>query len=284
MSAMQIYLGLALLATADAMTPIRTLDKGLLQDQLGDFAEADMSLQEMVWSQMQLRMAQTRVASDKTKTETLPAMKMHKKPSVLYAVFTSGSEPYRAKLEAQMKTWAKKPIKEGRFIALGGRDYPSQFVKPGVVESVNCTDQHGGLSCKEASLIEIGAKRGVDWTFIIGEDNYVDVEKLEEALQHYDPKEMQGLGCVGCGKGIRSFGHLVSANGAWCGGCGYALSKKTVASLLQKNHGVNGLIKQYGGRDSQKMPNDMNTAKKMMEIGAKLLSFPGSLEGNASPL
>jgi len=227
-----------------------------------------------------LRAKQTENASAMTRATSMPLGALGPEAKVLYGVFTSASSQYRAKLEAQMETWAKPLIADGRFIAIGGRDYRAELLVPGVVESADCNDKWPGLSCKEAHLIAEGAKRGVDWIFVIGEDNYVDSALLEQKLRSFSPNEFLGLGCIGCGTGHSEYGSEINAKGSFCGGCGYALSRTTMSKLTEK--GVDSLISEYGGPDYQSMPNDMNTGKAMRVRGAQLKQFPGPLEGNPS--
>jgi len=192
-------------------------------------------------------------------------------PKVVYAVFTSGRPAYRSKLEALMETWAAKPIKEGRFIAIAGRTYPKEWQSDHVV-AVDCDDGTTSLSCKEAMLLVEGAKRGADWLFISGEDNYVDTDRLEQLIstqgKAYSPESKVALGCLGCGYGNRDFCEGVQTKSGFCGGCGYAISRGTLAQMTA--NGTEALVNEYGGHGRQKMPNDMSTSCALYERGVDL--------------
>jgi hypothetical protein len=267
MSPLAICLLFGVIANASAIN-LRTRSSNIHEATAGAYGHRTMS-------ELMFRLNQTMAASAVTRNTEAPAGALLADIQVMYGVFTSKGDTFQRKLEAQLDTWAQQPAKEGRFLALGGRDYPRESLVPGLVEAVDCTDSYGGLSCREAHLIAEGAKRGVDWIFIIGEDNYIDTAMLENKLRSYRPDDFKGLGCIGCGKDIQAFGDAVSTKGSFCGGCGYALSKQTLIKLTE--NGLDNLISEYGSTEMQNMPNDMNTGHAIWKRGGELEPFPGEL-------
>jgi hypothetical protein len=216
---------------------------------------------------------------------TRPAPRISEKqpqaPKVVYGIFTSERPEYRKKLEAVMETWGQAPLSEGRFVAVGGRTYPTKWQNGSSVIAVDCADAQDGLSCKEANLLAEGAKRGADWLFISGEDNYVDTAALEEHLektsQRYNPGGVVALGQMGCGSGNTNFCESVRTKSGLCGGGGYAISRGALAALMA--NGREALIREYGGRERQLMPNDMSTSCALYDRGAEFPYFGGLFGG-----
>merc|ERR1719356_1235511 len=121
--------------------------------------------------------------------------------NVVYAIFTSAIPRYHEALLSQLETWAERPAKQGRYVAVGGNDYPDEWQGKNVLRS-ECDDRMPGISCKEATLLAEGAARGADWLYVIGEDNYVHTEHLENWLADKDPDAAIAYGAVGCGRGM----------------------------------------------------------------------------------
>jgi len=107
--------------------------------------------------------------------------------NVVYAIFTSKIPKYHEALLSQLESWAERPAKEGRYVAVGGNDYPEEWQGKNVMRS-ECDDRMPGISCKEATLLAEGAARGADWLYIIGEDNYVHTKHVESWLEGKDRK------------------------------------------------------------------------------------------------
>jgi len=102
--------------------------------------------------------------------------------NIVYAVFTSSIEKHHKNLVSQLKTWAAGPHDEGRFVAMGAKDYPKDWQEKGTILSSDCADTRDALACKEAWLLAEGAARDVAWLVIIGEDNWVNPKRLEAEL------------------------------------------------------------------------------------------------------
>jgi len=86
---------------------------------------------------------------------------------VLYGVMTSNAEKNQAKLKAQLDTWAAVPVSEGRFFAVTGMGNNILQVAAGLLALRKCSDDYGGLPCKEEELLETGgrvAARTIKWT------------------------------------------------------------------------------------------------------------------------
>jgi hypothetical protein len=151
------------------------------------------------------------------------------KATVNYAVFTSNVPRYREKLEGVMETWAAKPLSEDRFFAVGARDY--KWPGKGIIQG-DCDDNPQFLSCKEARIIQEGAKRETDWLVITGEDNYIDTARFDKFLSKY-PKDdtPRAIGLVGCG-GDEYCPNLSPHSGGFCGGAGYALNRAALLKMV----------------------------------------------------
>merc|ERR1719401_2763350 len=119
--------------------------------------------------------------------------------NVVYAIFTSKIPKYHDNLLTQLATWAERPAREGRYVAVGGNDYPLEWQRNGTILASTCPDEMNGIACKEATLLAEGAARGAAWLVISGEDNYVNTRMVDRALQDKDPNELVTYGCPGCG-------------------------------------------------------------------------------------
>jgi len=120
---------------------------------------------------------------------------------VVYGIFTSAIPKYHNALLAQMETWAARPVAQGRYVAVGGNNYPNEWAGKNVLRS-ECGDDMRSISCKEATLLAEGAARGADWLFVTGEDNYVHTDHIEKFLSDKDPNTAITYGVLGCGKGL----------------------------------------------------------------------------------
>jgi hypothetical protein len=188
----------------------------------------------------------------------------------VFGVITCSLPKFRDKLNAILKTWAKRPRAQGRFIAIGARNHPTEWQDHDIIAS-DCDDEKPGLSCKEASLIAEASKSDPDWLFIVGDDNYVDTEKVEAALQFLSPRVAIGSGILGFGKGVPKQGQLVFEKGGLCGGGGEAISRAALQALV--HHGREALVREYG-RHSQC---DMSTSRALLQRNVTLKPFPAKL-------
>jgi len=186
--------------------------------------------------------------------------------NVVYAIFTSAIPKYREKLETQLETWAARPAAEGRYVAVGGKNYPDAWRSGSILRS-DCGDDMSSISCKEATLLAEGAARGADWLYVIGEDNYVHTGRVEEFLSDKDPSANVAYGVVGCGKG--SFcvdNEAYNSHGGICGGSGYIISRTALQRLL-----AGGAPALHAVYDKTPWPNDMTTSCQLRKHGADLL-------------
>jgi hypothetical protein len=152
--------------------------------------------------------------------------------NVVYAIFTSAIPRYHEALLSQLETWAERPAKQGRYVAVGGSDYPDEWQGKNVLRS-ECVDKMPGISCKEATLLAEGAARGADWLYVIGEDNYVHTKHLENWLGDKDPDAAIAYGRVGCGRGMYCEDNpAFREEGGFCGGSGYIISRAAMQNLL----------------------------------------------------
>jgi len=185
--------------------------------------------------------------------------------NVVYAIFTSAIPKYHDALLAQLDTWAARPAAQGRYVAVGGKNYPADWQGSNVLRS-ECPDDMGSISCKEAALITEGAARGADWMYVIGEDNYVHTDHVEEFLSNKDPDDAVAYGTVGCGKGVFCRdSELFNTFGGFCGGGGYIISRAALQLLLVD--GAPGLHAIY---DNIGWPNDMTTSCQLRKHEVRL--------------
>jgi hypothetical protein len=190
--------------------------------------------------------------------------------NVVYAIFTSAIPKYRVKLEAQLETWAARPAAEGRYVAVGGKNYPDAWQSGSILRS-GCGDDMSSISCKEATLLAEGAARGADWLVVVGEDNYVYTRHVEAYLKDRDPDTAIAYGSAGCGRGkyCRDSAYF-NMYGGLCGGAGYIISRAALQLLVAD--GAPALHKVY---DNTANPNDMTTSCELVRHGARLRHQPG---------
>ncbi|CAK0872155.1 unnamed protein product [Prorocentrum cordatum] len=172
---------------------------------------------------------------------------------------------YREKLEAQLETWAARPAAEGRYVAVGGENYPDAWQSGSMLKS-NCGDDMTSISCKEATLLAEGAARGAEWLVVVGEDNFVYTHHVEAFLEDKDPATAVAYGRVGCGRGL--FCHdneFFSTFGGFCGGAGYIISRAALQRLVAD--GAPALHRVY---DKTANPNDMTTSCELARHGTRL--------------
>ncbi|CAK0858242.1 unnamed protein product, partial [Prorocentrum cordatum] len=175
---------------------------------------------------------ETRTKTMNVKGHTVSEVSASWTGNVVYAIFTSAIPRYHEALLSQLESWAERPAKQGRYVAVGGDNYPDDWQSKNVLRS-ECRDDMAGISCKEATLLSEGAARGADWLYIIGEDNYVNTKNVEKWLEDKDPDSAVAYGIVGCGRGL--FCQDVAAynaHGGFCGGGGYIISRAALQSLL----------------------------------------------------
>lgn len=190
--------------------------------------------------------------------------------NVVYAIFTSNIPKYRVKLETQLETWAARPAAEGRYVAVGAKNYPDAWQSGSILRS-SCGDDMSSISCKEATLLAEGAARGADWLVVVGEDNYVYTRHVEAFLRVQDPDRAVAFGYVGCGRGKYCHDSAqFNVHGGLCGGGGYIISRAALQRLLAD--GAPALHKVY---DKTANPNDMTTSCELVRHGTQLRHLPG---------
>jgi len=209
---------------------------------------------------------ETRTKTMNVKGHTVSEVSASWTGNVVYAIFTSAIPRYHEALLAQLDTWAARPAAQGRYVAVGGSNYPEEWQGSNVLRS-ECGDDMKSISCKEATLLAEGASRGADWMYVIGEDNYVHTGRVEEFLSDKDPSANVAYGVVGCGKG--SFcvdNEAYNSHGGICGGSGYIISRTALQRLL-----AGGAPALHAVYDKTPWPNDMTTSCQLRKHGADLL-------------
>jgi len=208
---------------------------------------------------------ETRTKTMNVKGHTVSEVSASWTGNVVYAIFTSAIPRYHEALLAQLDTWAARPAAQGRYVAVGGSNYPEEWQGSNVLRS-ECGDDMKSISCKEATLLAEGASRGADWIYVIGEDNYVHTGHVEEFLSDKDPSAAVAYGGVGCGKG--KFCRDVKAyeeGGGFCGGQGYIISRAALQLLL-----ADGAPALHAIYDKSAWPNDMTTSCQLRRHGVRL--------------
>jgi hypothetical protein len=184
---------------------------------------------------------------------------------VVYAIFTSAIPKYHEALLTQLDTWAARPASQGRYVAVGGKNYPEEWQGSNVLRS-ECRDDMDGISCKEATLLAECAARGADWLLVTGEDNYVQTSRVEEFLSDKDPDAAIAFGDVRCGTGLYCRdSEVFERSGGFCGGSGYIISRAALHLLLAD--GAPGLHAIY---DNSTWPNDMTTSCALRKRDVRL--------------
>jgi len=148
--------------------------------------------------------------------------------SVLYVIKTY-SGAYNTKLRAVMDTWGSQ-VPKSSLIIVG--DLP--FAEFPVQVAMECgSDAMLGLACRVAHALMLAARTPGNWSWvvIVDDDHYVKTDNLERSLARFDGQTPVGVGCYGCGQGAPF--HYCNDAGGFCGGCGYAFSRKAIMLAIQ---------------------------------------------------
>lgn len=197
------------------------------------------------------------------------------KPLVVYSIMTNNMDRYKAKLDAQLATWASDLVIEDRVFAVTGKleKGAGNVSTPPLVVST-CSDAYDGITCKEEMILEIAFNKSADWLMVLGDDNYVSTSRLEEVLSDFTVDEPLVLGIVGCelyASACPEFHDKPSL----CGGGGYAINKAALAAFMAD--GTEKMRASYAGWAGQ--PTDVATACHVYRHGMHLTDLPG-LTGN----
>jgi len=216
---------------------------------------------------------ETRTKTMNVKGHTVSEVSASWTGNVVYAIFTSAIPRYHEALLAQLDTWAARPAAQGRYVAVGGSNYPEEWQGSNVLRS-ECGDDMKSISCKEATLLAEGASRGADWIYVIGEDNYVHTDRVDRFLSSKDPDTAVAFGTIGCGKGLYCRdSEGFNEYGGFCGGGGYIISRAALQRLL--TGGAPALHSVY---DRTPWPNDMMTSCQLRKhdvLMSKVLTMYG---------
>jgi len=216
---------------------------------------------------------ETRTKTMNVKGHTVSEVSASWTGNVVYAIFTSAIPRYHEALLAQLDTWAARPAAQGRYVAVGGSNYPEEWQGSNVLRS-ECGDDMKSISCKEATLLAEGASRGADWIYVIGEDNYVHTDRVDRFLSSKDPDTAVAFGTIGCGKGLYCRdSEGFNEYGGFCGGGGYIISRAALQRLL--TGGAPALHSVY---DRTPWPNDMMTSCQLRKHEV-VLSNVGNMYG-----
>ena len=146
-----------------------------------------------------------------------------REPSILFGVCSSPNEPYRLRVDTQIKTWMSNLSSEE--VLFTGTEAPVGMQGRFSWEPTGCPDNHDGESCKEKHLLKIAWKRDIEWVWILNDDHYVFPTAVKRALQAYDPELPVILGTPGCGD---------DKCGGMCGGGGELISRGALKRMFEK--------------------------------------------------
>lgn len=213
-----------------------------------------------------------RMAPDGSDRAQPPAQHTQDFPDVLYGVMTNGFPDFRAKFVAQLETWAAGVARSGRFFAVAGRG-AEPVAGAGLIVEDRCPDDGDGIVCKEERLVEEGYTRGAQWLVILGDDNWVDTVRMDEALREHSAGRRGAapavLGVVGCGTHFSDCPEMTEFGGL-CGGGGYAINRAALQALMKE--GKHALRKEYAGMHT--WPGDMASSCALRRRGVQLMNMP----------
>eukprot|EP00929_Paragymnodinium_shiwhaense_P063295 TRINITY_DN31630_c0_g1_i1.p1 TRINITY_DN31630_c0_g1~~TRINITY_DN31630_c0_g1_i1.p1 ORF type:complete len:483 (+),score=115.93 TRINITY_DN31630_c0_g1_i1:75-1523(+) len=205
---------------------------------------------------------------------------------VIYGIMTCNLPAWRKNLQAQRETWAAGLVEQGRLFAVSGRRGGSQKegLDPDTAETsdpdawlnvTGCQDGQWGFACKEQALIETGHRWGASWLVVLGEDNYVDTPRLENALATADKlwkDEPLALGILGC-KLPQESGYCPKAASAegFCGGGGYAINQAALHKVLVEGS-KEDLQEAYASKRG--IHGDQATSCALRQQGVELIELP----------
>eukprot|EP00928_Gymnodinium_smaydae_P043051 TRINITY_DN28931_c0_g1_i1.p1 TRINITY_DN28931_c0_g1~~TRINITY_DN28931_c0_g1_i1.p1 ORF type:complete len:346 (-),score=29.90 TRINITY_DN28931_c0_g1_i1:165-1202(-) len=155
----------------------------------------------------------------------------------LYGIMTTNLPMYQDKLRAQLQTWASHLPNDGRLVVVSGAGHGVPLDLEGATFLTSCNDDYSGVTCKEERLLELAYERQPDWFVILGEDNYVDVARLEKRLETLDTSVPKVYGILGCEMN-RKFCPEAADRKSICGGGGYMLNRAAINEIMK------------GGRDA----------------------------------
>ncbi|CAK0858243.1 unnamed protein product [Prorocentrum cordatum] len=100
---------------------------------------------------------ETRTKTMNVKGHTVSEVSASWTGNVVYAIFTSAIPRYHEALLSQLESWAERPAKQGRYVAVGGDNYPDDWQSKNVLRS-ECRDDMAGISCKDGGHPAVGGR------------------------------------------------------------------------------------------------------------------------------
>lgn len=156
-------------------------------------------------------------------------------PRVMYLIRTGGQN-VSDRIGAVLDTWARE-VPKSQLLFAGPSTDPGprhNYLSMMGVHEFECADDHTWLSCVTAKAtihaFFLSRKQEFDWLLIIDDDVWVHTKNLGRTLQELPVDEAKAFGWPGCGECS-----LVGGQGhGMCGGTGYAMSRKTLAALMDR--------------------------------------------------
>lgn len=147
--------------------------------------------------------------------------------TVLY-IIRSISKYYDTRLKSQKDTWFNFLTNNDMVLVASDSFKHKNMYNLNYSTPTGCPRNHGdGPCCSESNAILKGLNEyDYDWAFILDDDVYAYPPKIREIIKNYIDKPYTALGTTGCvSKGIQGF----------CGGGGYAFSRKALEKIVNNN-------------------------------------------------
>lgn len=195
-------------------------------------------------------------------------------PKVVYGAFGSSLPKYLDQLDTQIRTWASRPAKEGRFFFIGDQDLHKWKEPSDDFQSVECSSDMNDVSCKMGYLMVEALKRDADWVVVTQTDMYINTTLYERMLAKQDHTIPTSIGgSFGCGVGgVRSGCKEVSECGGYCGSAIYAISKPALQQMI-KGDGTD-FIEKMKAFTADNTPEDMSNSCALRQAGVPLNLLP----------
>eukprot|EP00435_Cladocopium_sp_Y103_P037624 s1204_g10.t1 len=150
---------------------------------------------------------------------------------VLYLMLTHHKN-YGTKIAGVLSTWGEDVQTSALDSLLMVGDEASE--DPPILPAKGCGNDHNDqLVCKAGVALQLAHQRlgNFSWVFLVDDDFYLNVANAHRALASFDPTQAIAVGIVGCG------GHLCPPAG-FCGGGGFAISRRAMEKIMEKGEGA----------------------------------------------
>eukprot|EP00928_Gymnodinium_smaydae_P001640 TRINITY_DN10594_c0_g1_i2.p1 TRINITY_DN10594_c0_g1~~TRINITY_DN10594_c0_g1_i2.p1 ORF type:complete len:339 (+),score=14.72 TRINITY_DN10594_c0_g1_i2:35-1051(+) len=198
----------------------------------------------------------------------------HGLPGALYGIMTTNLPTYQEKVRAQLQTWAGHLPGKGRLVVVSGTGQGMPIDLGSVMFVTPCSDDFSGVTCKEERLLRLAHARQPDWFVILGEDNYVDVARLESHLKTLDTSIPKVYGTLGC-EMDKHICPEAADQPSICGGGGYMLNRAAINKIMKSDR--NALRDEYARGSG--LQGDLMTTCILRRRGIDIAHLPGLISG-----